>query len=169
MNLEEFETALARHGAAFSDWPGAAREAAEALLATSGAARRAHEEMAALAAALSAARAAPPDAPEALIERVITDAADVAAERARGVQRRARPSPLDILGRAFSTPLLRPVVACAASAAFGLWLGQTGLMAGAAESLIDIETGAGDRYAFDIGDDAGDPVYAFLSDSEVWR
>lgn len=164
MKLADFEAGLARHGAALSDWPEEARGAAEALLAVSAPARRAHREMAALDAALAETRATAPAAPDALIERVMVDAVAVAAARSRP----APPPRRLALGRFLSLPLLRPAAICAASAALGFWLGHAAAPGGAAGTLIEAEGSAAESYALGLDGEDG-AVYAFLPEAEVWR
>ncbi|MFN3261394.1 MAG: hypothetical protein ACE37J_12630 [Pikeienuella sp.] len=97
-----------------------------------------------LDAALAAARAAPPGpAPEGLLERIMADAADVAASRGKAEAAPRRPARSGALARLLAAlPALRPAAACAAAALVGLWLGQTSMVAGAADALLDQGAGA---------------------------
>lgn len=131
MTLDRLETAISRHGADLGRWPAAERAAAAALAAADPAARRALDDAAALEAAFAAARARPEPAPAALLERVMADAATVAAGR----EATRRP----VAARRFGLRLggmARPALACAASALLGLWLGQSAMVAQAATGFM---------------------------------
>lgn len=173
MKLEEFETGLARHGADLSLWPERERVAAGALLVRSAPAREAQEAMAMLEDGFAAARLAPEPVSEALLARVMADAADVAAEREPRVER-----PADGLARrlwsaaragAPSLKALRPAAMCAAAAVFGLWLGQSAVVADAADMLIDGRAGAAKTFALGQEDSMYDVAFAFLPDEGGWR
>ncbi|MFV0475656.1 MAG: hypothetical protein ACK5MQ_15835, partial [Pikeienuella sp.] len=52
----------------------------------------------------------------------------------------------------FARPILRPALACAAAAAFGLWLGHSTILAEAAETLLAGGSQAVQAYVFGNGD-----------------
>lgn len=125
---------------------------------------------AALDAALAEARAAPPSpAPAALLERIMADAALVAAERAAPMRRRNMVAEGMFAGmiagvrRLFAGAPLKPAAACMAAAAFGLWLGQSAPVADAAEALLS----APSAVAYEDDPMAG-VALAFGYDEEGW-
>lgn len=173
MKFEEFETGLARHGADLSLWPELERPAAARLLARSAEARDAQAAMAMLEDGFETARAAPETASEALLARVMADAADVAAGWAPPPQQ-PTVGPMGRLwaaakARTPSFKALRPAFVCAASAACGLWLGQSALVAGAAQTLIVGEAAAAGTFALDNDEALDDIAFAFLPDEGRWR
>ncbi|MEX2521045.1 MAG: hypothetical protein WD969_17145 [Paracoccaceae bacterium] len=150
MRQEDFESALARFGPEPDLWPESARAAA-------------------LEGAFADLRAVPARAPDALLSRVMADAADIAA--ARAAPRNPRPGWLAAIAakarHAFSTPILRPAMACAACAVLGLWLGQTTMVASAATTLFPAEEAAG---ALAFSDDGlGGVEIAFGYGEEGWE
>lgn len=119
-----------------------------------------------LDAALAAAREAPPGpAPERLLERIMADAAEVAASRERPAARPLRPARGGALARLLAAlPALRPAAACAAAALVGLLIGQSPMIAGAADALLD--TG-GEVAAYD-DDPLSGALLAFGDVPEGW-
>lgn len=144
MTQEEFESALARFGPEQGSWPDPARRDAAPRL-TQRDAQAAMRAAAELEGAFAELRARPVGAPDALLARVMADAADVAA--ARPAPRGSRPGWRHVIAArvraALSTPALRPAMACAACAVFGLWLGQTAMIATAATTLFPADQAAG--------------------------
>lgn len=139
MTLEEFDRGLAAHGPDLARWPGGG-PAAAVLLESSPPARRALAEAKLIAVAVAAARTEETPAPEALLERILADAADVAAAReaaTKAAPARRRRGALDALRRWTFFPALRPAAICAASALVGLWLGQSAVVADTAAALTD--------------------------------
>ncbi len=119
-----------------------------------------------LDAALAAAREAPPGpAPERLLERIMADAAEVAAARERPSPQPRRSKRPGALARLLAAlPALRPAAACAAAALVGLWLGQTAMIAGAADALLDQ---GGETVAYD-DDPLSGALIAFGDVPEGW-
>ncbi|MEL6794755.1 MAG: hypothetical protein AAFP78_14945 [Pseudomonadota bacterium] len=142
MTMETFEIAAARWGADVSIWPAEARASGEALLASSPEARRLSEELAAMEADLSFARDDPSPVSEALMSRVLADAASVAAARAPAGATTDEPHRgglLSIFGGL--SPIWRAAGACAASALVGVMVGymSPAPIAEAATSLAALE------------------------------
>lgn len=164
MKPEAFEALLTRHGADPSLWPSGEREAALELLSVSEDAQELHAAMHLLDEALDEAKHAPQTAPDALLARVMADAADIAAEQMAEADR-ARPGLftrlLDKLAGRFA-PVLRPVAVCAMAAAFGLWIGQSSVVTDAAEGLVTDGNNAEELAAADSIDPLDGAVFAFL-------
>ncbi len=160
MSLDRIETAISRHGPALERWPAEARAEAEALMAAEPALRRALDEAALVEAALAEAARAHEPAPAALLERIIADAGEVAAARAPAARPAARRS-----GFRWRVPdFFRPALACAASALIGLWLGQSAMVAQAAQGLIAEEPAA---YSETMG--APELAMGYGDLSEAWE
>lgn len=121
MDPSRFEELAMTHGPDIGRWPDAERAAAEAHLARSSEARAVRDRAAMVFSALEAEAANAPPLPDALMSRVLADAAE--ASPAPQEVRRARPGRsrrllgLGLLSR------LAPPVAIAASAALGIALG----------------------------------------------
>lgn len=171
MTLEEFEKELAIHGVDVALWPRNA-VAAAVFVEGSAAARRALAEARLIEAALAEARRDDAPAPAALLERILADADDVASAREAALKPApaARGGFLERLKRRVSFPALRPAAICAASALFGVWLGQSTVVADTAAALAD---GAETADALGLYENGGaedlEIALAFQPDSEGWE
>lgn len=123
MTMDDFEERAMAYGARIDGWPDEDQAAARALLAESAAAREALEEAASLDAMLDLWDGPQPS--NALLSRVLSDAATVAGET-----RVESPVPAPVregwLARLFgNTPVFRPGLALAACLALGFVMGTT--------------------------------------------
>lgn len=118
MDPSRFEELAMTHGPDIGRWPDAERAAAEAHLARSSEARAVRDRAAMVFSALETEAATAPPLSDALMSRVLADAAE--ASPAPSEARRARPR--RPLGLSFLSRLAPPV-AIAASAALGIALG----------------------------------------------
>jgi hypothetical protein len=120
MDLTRFEDLVMTHGPDPDAWPKHLRADAEALLAASPAARAAHDAAAALFDALDADAADPEPAPDALLARILVDAAEAAPVAV------PRPGPARRRGASFGFFWrFTPPAALAASALLGIALGYS--------------------------------------------
>lgn len=147
MNIETFETAMARWGADLAAWPEDARRAAEALLEGSAETRALRAEMIEMEATLADAREAG-TTPDRLMARVLADAASVSAARAPVTESAPKAS----VGWRFRdalrglSPFWRAAGTCAASALVGIFVGymSPAPIAEAATSMASFELISGD-------------------------
>lgn len=167
MDIETFRDNLARHGAGPYAWPEPEREAGRALFGNSPEAREAAAEMEALSALFDEIKTAPPaPAPDALLARVMADAADVQAARdAPAAPPRAEPSRMGWLA------FLRPLFIGAAPAALGLWLGYAVLGGDVAEAMGAAELAQNDGDIVVLDDTDQDELLAFAwpAAQEIWE
>lgn len=122
MTLAEFEDLAFAHGADLSEWPEDAQAAAAALAEASSEARALLAAAAELQTALAMARPDDPVPSVDLMSRILADAATVRAVAATMPAPQPRRTPF--FSRIWD--VISPAAACAASAAFGVWLGYAG-------------------------------------------
>lgn len=134
MDLDRFEALAMTHGPDLATWPAEVRADAAALLAGSVAARELLGEGASVFDDLKIAAMAPEPAPDALMARVLADAAVVAPAPV------ATPRPARRGGGFRWLLRLAPPTALAASAALGILLGYS-----APESYVSSAFGSGDE------------------------
>ena len=126
MTETRFEELSAAYGAALERWPEGERDAARELLAVSPDAQAMHDEARALDAALDGWTVPVPS--EALMARILADAADVSASRGAAAEP-ARPAAAErpgLLARLFGEWGWRPAGAMMACLAIGFVAGLAG-------------------------------------------
>lgn len=122
MTLAEFEDLAFAHGPNLSDWPDAAQGGAVMFVEASPEAQALLNSIANLQSVLAASRPEDPAPSVDLMSRILADAATaLPAPFPAPTPRPARSSLVSRIWNVFS-----PAAACAASAAFGLWLGYAG-------------------------------------------
>jgi len=124
MTIEDFEERAMAYGADLDAWPEEDRAPARTLLAGSAVARRAMDDARALDEALALWDGPAPS--QALMSRVLTDAATVAGEAPVAASAPALRTGAGWLARVFGNrPMLRPGLALAACLALGFVMGTT--------------------------------------------
>lgn len=161
MTFERFDELAMAYGGTLARWPDAARRDGEVFLAAHPDAARSLADASALDAALAGLEA-PPVPSDALMARILGDAADVAAGNA-AAQRAARPVPRRKsagIGSIFAgLPRWAPGLAFAASLALGVGIGADERVALAPADAVlalvapDSDDALDFAFAFDDGGD----------------
>lgn len=153
MTLAEFEDLAFAHGPDLSEWPGHAQAGAARLAEASPEAQALLGAAADLQSALAAARPADPAPSVELMSRILSDAATVRPAQVSAPE--TKPARASLVSRILT--VFSPAAACAASAAFGLWLGYAG--------PVDLTDVAGET--FEMAGLASTAEFALLDDVTV--